>query len=138
MNKLRANIDGLREGHPARGRLEGFFEHEYAAIDPKTGQSLVILRLYGKLSGIWGCAVWVSSHEMRNLYGSGGDKTSSNNVSCGYHKPSTAAHGAIEDAGIRLSEPIAGVGETAIRAAVEAIARCVFGRRKFIVHEAHG
>ena len=45
----------------------------------------------------------------------------------GYHKASAALSTAIDSAGIVLSEPIAGVGEGAIRRAVEAIARAIAG-----------
>ena len=45
----------------------------------------------------------------------------------GYHKASAALSAAIDSAGIVLSERIDGVGEGAIRRAVEAIARAIAG-----------
>ena len=131
---MKANTDGLRDGNVTRGRLEGYLDRELAAIDPKTGHARVLLRLYCKQSGVNGAAIWVRGAEQ---YGSGGGRTPSNNASCGYHKPSEAAQRAIEDAGIVLSRPIDGRGDTAIRDAFEAIAKAVFGRRRFIVHQAN-
>ena len=45
----------------------------------------------------------------------------------GYHKASAALSTALESAGIVLSERIAGIGDGAIRRALEAIARAIAG-----------
>ena len=45
----------------------------------------------------------------------------------GYHKASAALSAAVDSAGIVLSERIAGVGDGAIRRALEAIARAIAG-----------
>lgn len=50
----------------------------------------------------------------------------------GYCKKSAALADAIRNAGIELSQSISGVGESAMRRAIEAIARAL-GFRKFIV-----
>lgn len=56
----------------------------------------------------------------------------------GYHKASAAAHNAIKCSSIDLDESISGVGESAIRDAVEAVARALYPEAKNItVHVAH-
>ena len=54
----------------------------------------------------------------------------------GYHRKSAAMQAAIYNAGFTLSEPIDGVGEIAMRAALLAIAKCVGVKRPAIV-ESH-
>ena len=62
------------------------------------------------------------------VYGAGFDISGHGRATgYGYHKASAALSTALESAGIVLSEPIAGVGEGAIRRAVEAVARALAG-----------
>ena len=55
----------------------------------------------------------------------------------GYHKASAALSTALDSAGIVLSEPIAGVGEGAIRRALEAVARAIAGDAAKILIVSH-
>ena len=50
----------------------------------------------------------------------------------GYHKESAAIDAAFRSAGIELAQSISGVGDTAIREALEALARAL-GYRKFAI-----
>jgi hypothetical protein len=52
----------------------------------------------------------------------------------GYHKSSAAIHSALRDAGFKFKREIAGVGESAVRDALTAIARH-FGYRKTLIVE---
>ena len=56
----------------------------------------------------------------------------------GWHKESAALSAALDSAGIVLSERIAGVGDGAIRRAVEAIARAIAGDAAEILISNHG
>ena len=61
-------------------------------------------------------------------YGAGFDISGHGRATgCGYHKSSAALSAAIDSAGIVLSERISGVGDGAMRRALEAIARAIAG-----------
>jgi hypothetical protein len=85
----------------------------------------VMLRLYGTGNRNY-AAIWVGNGAV-NLRGTG------QAGGYGYHRPSAAAAEAIRNAGIELSEDIAGVGECAIREAVMAIAKALKVKRPAIV-----
>ncbi len=61
-------------------------------------------------------SIWIHT---RDKYGAGNGSAGG----YGYHKESAAIASAIDSAGIELSRPINGVGESAVREALEAIAR---------------
>lgn len=102
---------------------------EIAAIDPATGRAVVTARIYFPNATAY-CALWVNAP---NAHGRGLGKAGGG----GYHKPSAALADAIRDAGITLTQAISGVGDSAMEAACEAIARAVTGKRRFIIHVAH-
>ena len=54
----------------------------------------------------------------------------------GYHRPSAAAQIAINNAGIELSLPIDGRGDSAIEGALKAIAK-MLGHKKYLFFKAH-
>lgn len=131
---LKANITAMRETSEDMPRKDSL-DKEIAVIDPVTGRAIVIARIYIPASVAY-CALWISGP---NAYGRGAGKAGGH----GYHKPSAALQDAISDAGITLRErtnkraTINGVGDSAMVEALEAIARAVTGKRKFIVHIAH-
>lgn len=88
----------------------------------------VELRLYGTDSQ-WTACVWINAAALHN---SGSGKAGG----YGYDKPSAAAHQAIYNAGIDLSEPIDGRGYTAIIDAVQAIAIAI-GYPDAIIFKSH-
>jgi hypothetical protein len=133
----RADLSGLRGNINVKAhRLEDNLLYEYVAIIPvgghgRTHSEPVTLRIYSRTGAKVTACVWVSSGER---YGAGSGYASG----YGYHKASAAAGSAIESAGIRLSKRIDGVGDDAIRQAVEAIATAITGKRRVIIHVAHG
>ena len=86
---------------------------------------VVTLRLYGTGSKNY-AAIWIHGQpEDRRGTGQAGGY--------GYHRPSAAAAEAIKNAGIELDTDIAGVGESAIREAVMAIAKALKVKKPAIV-----
>ena len=143
MNRLKADVTGLRETSRNMDsyRKESGFYREIAALDPATGRAVVTARIYIPGSTSY-CAIWISGPD---AYGRGLGKAGG----YGYHKPSAALAEAIRDAGVilrgdiygreKINRPadIGGVGDSVMVEAVEAIARAVTGKRRFIVHTAH-
>jgi len=133
----RANLSGLREKLNGKAhRLEDNLLYEYVAIIPeavhgRTHSEPVTLRIYSKTGARFTACLWVSSGDR---CGAGSGYASG----YGYHKASAAAGSAIEAAGIKLSKRIDGVGDEAIRQAVEAIAKAITGKRRVLIHVAHG
>lgn len=129
---MKANIQNLSEydGISAkRDKVQNGFYKEYSVIEPSSGASVVIFRLYCTGSTIH-CVAWFYGNES---YGWGYGKA----AGYGYCKASAAVGEAIENAGISLSEPIDGRGITAIWDAAKAVAKKLTGKRKFILHSAH-
>lgn len=88
----------------------------------------VMVRLYWSRSGMTAYAsIWVRTKDRTFFNGSG--KASG----YGYHKASSALQAAIDSAGIELSESISGRGESAMRDALEAIARAAGYRKTALV-----
>lgn len=88
----------------------------------------ITLRLYGTGSRNY-AAIWINTADSTNRgtgYAGG----------YGYHRPSAAAAEAIRNAGVVLDQDIAGVGESAIREALMAIAKAIGVKRPALV-EAH-
>lgn len=124
-------------GNIAKHRKENNgFSNEYAVLvqDKLYGmRAAVTLRIYYTPSRMYGstayACIWING---RNINLSGGGKAGG----CGYHKASAAVSNALDDAGVTLNQSIHGVGDTAIRDALEAIAKAL-GYRKFHIHHAH-
>lgn len=128
---MKADITNLRETEKTYARRDKGFDSEIVAIDPKSGAPVVTARIYWPGSVAY-CAIWINSHPH---HGRGNGKAGGG----GYHKASAALASAISDAGIQLSEPINGRGDSVMLEAVEAVARAVTGkpRARFIIHKAH-
>jgi len=112
-------------------RKERHFTKEYAAIVSNGRGGLatsVTLRIYHTDTTAY-AALWYNRVE---IHGSGTGKAGG----YGYDRPSAAASAAFRAAGVDLAKNIGGVGPTAIRGAVEALARKL-GSRKVHIHEAH-
>jgi hypothetical protein len=129
-NPIKADVSGLRETTKNARRDTGFLR-EIAVLDPATGAQVLVARLYYP-GTVMRCSVWISSRG-NGTYGRGQGEAGGG----GYHKASAALASALDDAGVRLSRAINGVGDRAMIDACEATARAVTGKRRFIVHEAH-
>lgn len=122
------------DGKVRQNRKENHFYREYAAIIPgkrgEPGRAIVTLRIYATDRTAYAC-LW--AHDGTGAISiSGGGKAGG----YGYHRPSQAAENAFYDAGVRLSEGIGGVGDTAIESAVVALAKRLT-RKAFVLHCAH-
>jgi len=109
-------------------RKEAHFHREIAAINLDAGRPVVTLRIYATQARAYAC-VWISQSP---FHASGSGMAGG----YGYHRASAAAAGAFAAAGVELSDSIAGVGDAAMRDAVEAVARHL-GVVRVYVHEAH-
>ena len=127
---MKADINGLRETEKGYARRTNGFDREIAVLDPATGRAFVTARIYWPGSTAY-CALWINGADK---WGRGNGKAGG----YGYHKSSAALGEAIRDAGIKLSQSINGHGDEAMKYACEAIARALTGKRRFIVHVAHG
>ena len=119
-------------------RENGGFQQEFTALvhpGPEGARynemrAVVTLRIYGTAARNYAC-LWTAGDKpehSRNGSGQAGGY--------GYHRPSSAAQEAIENAGFALSRRIDGVGDSAIREAVLAIAACL-GFPQALLHCAH-
>lgn len=79
------------------------------------------------------CCLWVSGTE-KGVCVSGGACAGG----YGYCKESTAFEKACDDAGIELSEPVAGRGRYLVRDAMRAICKAATGRRKISIITTNG
>ncbi|MFW6100810.1 MAG: hypothetical protein ACOC90_05435 [Bacteroidota bacterium] len=122
---------------PTRGininhRKEQHFQDETTGFVFHDGEfrKIITLRTYGTGGRNYAC-VWIFA-------GTGDANGSGQAGGCGYHRPSAAAHFALEKAGVKLSEPIDGRGDSAIEEAVRAVVRYFYPRNKHIlIHRAH-
>lgn len=139
--KMKASLDNLKNNSDAvrKARKEKGFYRQAVVIDSCDGTPVVTARWYwpGRdgASRCY-CCVWLRRIDQENgVYdcdGSGGGYAGGG----GYHKPSAALDAALDAAGVELSDPINGRGETALDAALLAIARAAIGgkRRIFLSH----
>ena len=112
-------------------RKEGNAFYSYSIIDLDAGKESAALRLYYSKSGARNYAcLWV---HCEGFYASGSDYAGG----YGYHRPSAAAQGAFQSAGITLAEPIDGRGDDVIRDAMAALADYM-GIGRYMIHRAHG
>lgn len=93
-----------------------------------TKKTPVELRLYGTGNKNYAC-LWINDTKS-NTHISGSGSAGG----YGYHRPSAAAWEAINNAGIELSEDIAGRGDGAIESAVKAIAEALGYFNPFVFH----
>ena len=127
---MKADVTGLRESDKSSARRKNGFDREIAVIDPSTGAAIVTARTYWPASTVY-CAIWING---AGKWGRGEGQAGGG----GYHKPSAALESAIRDAGITLDSAIGGRGDPLMEKACEAIAKALTGKRRFIVHVAHG
>ncbi len=112
---MKATINLQEKINAKAHRKENHFMYEYLGLAVVGNQirTAVNLRIYGTDSRNY-CCVWINNGQQ---WGAGSDYAGG----YGYHRPSAAAHGALKNAGVQLSEPINGRGDTAIEAAVLAV-----------------
>ena len=131
---MKANISNLTDGKAftpeKRDRVEKGFSKEYAVINPSTGQSVVLLRVYWTGTTCH-CIAWFFG---KDSFGNGYGKA----TGYGYCKESAAIAYAIDDAGIELGKRIRGLGASMVRQAAIAIGKKLTGKRKLILHVSHG
>lgn len=111
-------------------RKEKYFCSQYTAVvifDGKTAYDAVTLRIYATDAKCY-CFIWTAdNHKMSGRDGVMYCRAGSGSVGgYGYHRASAAAQEAIYNAGITLSEDIAGRGDEAIMEAVRAIAAAIW------------
>jgi hypothetical protein len=127
---MKATINPRQDKNVSSYRKENALSREIAAIDPKTGRAVVTLRTYYPNQVAYAC-VWiqVGDDQARGAGKAGGG---------GYCKESAAADSALAAAGVTLSQSVDGRGLRAVEDAVLAVARAATGKRKFLIHVAHG
>lgn len=118
-------------------RRENSFNLQWSLIDLDMGKEVASVRFYGAGNTVY-CVAWFSL--WRHGFPKAGETGSC--LGCGkaggygYHRVSAAMDEALEDAGFVLSESISGVGESAMKKALEAIALHV-GIARPMIHQAH-
>lgn len=117
------------DGNIASNRKEDKFRYQYTVITPALS-AIIELRLYTTAARCYAC-IWVRDGKS-NTYVSGGGYAGG----YGYHKASQAVETALRDAGITLSEPIGGRGDSAIQDALKAIAN-ELGYADSVIFTAH-
>lgn len=122
-------------GNIRSNRKENHFREEYKVVAITKDQTLlepISARFYATAQR-WYCCVWIHESIKSVTHISGGGYAGG----YGYHKASAALQDALQDAGIQLSESISGVGDSAIRQALLAVATALGYDRPFLLH-AHG
>lgn len=124
---VKENADGIRTQHRVREESNGL-RHGYKAITIKDGKpiDLVDLRIAVTQGGTPYACIWLYRPCRKGTDGkiltegmwSAGSGTAGG---YGYHKVSAAADTAIRNAGVKLSQSIHGLGDAAVKAAVQAI-----------------
>lgn len=112
----------------AHYRREKSFWQSYSLIDLDAGKEVASVRFYGSGETVY-CVAWFWG-EIEGARGYG--------KACGYgyHKASAAMAEALQAAGFRFDGSIGGVGETAMKDALLAIAAHV-GIARTMIHYAH-
>lgn len=101
-----------RSDNIVEDRKEKHFYQEYALIDLDKKRAVAILRVYATNKMSYAC-LWL--HFCADTRGSG------KAGGYGYHRPSAACARAFQSTGIELQHSIAGVGDSAIMGAMEAL-----------------
>jgi|TARA_R100000084_G_scaffold99924_1_gene54475 hypothetical protein len=104
-------------------RKESKFYKEFAAINPKTGEAEVKLRFYSPQGWTRQACVWIHTDKESRVGGASSNYSGNTELD--------AARKAFASAGIEAGPGFRRCGEL-----VEAIARKVTGKRRFIIHEA--
>lgn len=139
------------EGKIRQHRKESHFTQEWVVLVPykdagldtmfhdSTMKAIITARIYAVPSRTYGstlhACVWINSPTRKNrmsYYLTGGGKAGG----CGYHKASAAFEAAMNDAQITFDEGVSGVGDTAMREALQGVARAM-GYKRFHIHNAH-
>lgn len=105
-------------------RREKSFVSQLSIIDLDKGREIACVRFY-QPDGVVYCVVWIWSDKPARGYGKAGGG--------GYHKRSAALGDALSRAGVTLSEPIDGCGDSAMDEALLALARHMGVSRPIIV-----
>lgn len=105
-------------------RREESFDSQLAVIDLDTGREIVCARFYRPNEIVY-CVVWIFSGEPARGFGKAGGG--------GHHKRSAALGGALSRAGVTLSGPINGCGDSAMDDALLALARHMGVARPLVV-----
>jgi len=105
-------------------RREKSFASQLAVIDLDTGREIACVRFY-QLDEVVYCVVWIDSDKPARGYGKAGGG--------GYHKRSAAMGNALTRAGVTLSKPIYGCGDSAMDEALLALARHMGVARPLVV-----
>ena len=129
---MNINISNLSKSDKIGSKRDRISDHFYKelSIIQSANNTPCRFRLYCSGSVIH-CIAWIAGRE---VYGSGYGKAGG----YGYCKESAAMQHAIDNAGITMSEPIHGRGDSLMRSAALGIAKAVTGKRKFHLHIAHG
>ena len=109
----------------------------YKVIDGNAN-TLIDCRIYYGSGMTVRCAIWINAYRgqitTEGTYTRGVGMASG----CGYDKYSAVVQSALYSAGVFLKKDIGGVGETATRGALEAIAKKILGKgKRFIIVESH-
>jgi len=126
---IKARLIRARESDKIGKMRDKPLQRQITILDRDTGREIVTCRIYWPGSVAY-CALWIHSDEM---HASGTGKAGG----YGYCKESAAIHDAIYNAGFTLSEDVGGRGTQAAYEALEAVAACVTGKRKFYRVLAH-
>lgn len=105
-------------------RREKHFDSQLSIIDMDTGREIACVRFYWPNETAY-CVVWIWSDKPARGYGKAGGG--------GYHKRSAALGEALSRAGVILSEPIDGCGDSAMDEALLALARHMGVTRPLVV-----
>jgi hypothetical protein len=124
----------VSNGHNYHGEKEMILTMNCIVLD-KSGadgmRTLITVRVHVSKSKHENyCSVWFTGIRDALPWCAGHGKASG----YGYHRPSAAMQEALDSAGIKLSEPIDGVGQQAMADALRAIARAA-GYRKCLIVE---
>lgn len=115
-----------------RHRKENKFAESYSLIDLDSGKSIVDVRFYYTNSRAY-CCLWVHIQRPEGYISARG---SSYAGGYGYHRASAAMDRALREAGFEFGNSISGVGESAMRDALQAIAN-YFELNRIMIHHAH-
>ena len=105
-------------------RRENHFDSQLSLVDLDEGREIACVRFYRPNETAY-CVVWIWSDRPARGYGKAGGG--------GYHKRSAALGEALSRAGVILSEPIGGCGDSAMDEAMLALARHMGVTRPLVV-----
>lgn len=105
-------------------RREKHFDSQLSLVDLDEGREIACVRFYQPNEIVY-CVVWIFSDKPARGYGKAGGG--------GYHKRSAALAEALSRAGVTLSGPINGCGDSAMDEALLALARHMGVARPLVV-----